>query len=38
MVHVVRAVLIGAGVGVVIDLIGAWIWLSYITDGPNFPY
>lgn len=24
--------------GVVLDLLGAWIWLSFIKDGPEFPY
>ncbi len=33
----VRAVLIGAGLGVIIDLLAAWLILE-IVDGPEFPY
>lgn len=24
--------------GLAVDLLGAWIWLSYIHDGTDFPY
>ena len=34
----VRALLIGAGLGVVIDLAAAWIWFSFVYDGETFPY
>jgi hypothetical protein len=32
--------LIAAGLagGVVLDLLAVWIWLSFIHDGPEFPY
>ena len=33
----VRALLIGAGLGVVIDLLAAYLWLCFY-DGPDFPY
>lgn len=35
-----RAVLIGAGLGVVIDLTAAYLWLCFGNwpDGPQFPY
>lgn len=32
-----RAVLIGVGLGVAIDLAGAYLWLCFY-DGPDFPY
>lgn len=35
----VCAVLAASGVAaVVIDFVGVWIWLSFIKDGPEFPY
>lgn len=33
----VRALIIGLGVGVVIDLAAAWVFLSFY-DGQPFPY
>jgi hypothetical protein len=31
----VAIVLVG---GVALDLLGVWIWLAFIHDGPEFPY
>jgi hypothetical protein len=35
---VLRAVLIGAGLGVVINLAAAWLYFSFVYDGESFPY
>jgi hypothetical protein len=35
---IVKSVAVGATLGVVIDLAAVWVWLTFIHDGPEFPY